>query len=68
MTTFYVATLAQCVLVEAADETQARELGADVIAKLGRNLPIVIRTVRPATSDEIEFDRWNQETTAREQG
>ena len=66
MTTFYVATLAQYVLVEAEDETQARQLGTEAIARLGRNLPIIIRTIRPATSDEIEFDRWHQEALARE--
>jgi len=68
MTTFYVATLAQYVLVEAEDETQARQLGTEGIAKLGRNLPIIIRTIRPATSDEIEFDRWHQEALACERG
>ncbi len=29
-------------------------------------MPIEILTVRPATSDEVEFWRWNEETLARE--
>ncbi len=57
MTTYYVATLAQCVIVEAENEDQARERGEQAIAALGRNLPIHIRTIRPATSDEIALHR-----------
>jgi hypothetical protein len=29
-------------------------------------IQLEIRTVRPATTDEIEFCRWNEETLARE--
>lgn len=72
MTTFYVATLARYVLVEAEDESAGRiagraalhELYADIRERLGREVPIEIRTIRPATTDEIEFCRWNEETLA----
>jgi hypothetical protein len=74
MTTFYVATLARYVLVEAANETEARQLGAaalhelyaDLRAKLGRDVPIEIRTVRLATSDEIDLCRWHHRMLAAE--
>ena len=74
MTTWYVATLASYVLVDAADETEARakgrtplyELYANVRKRLGRDVPINIRTVRPATDDEVELWSWQQETIARE--
>jgi hypothetical protein len=74
-TTFYVATLARYVLVEAENEVQARERGKPALEKLyaelrerqGTEMPVEIRTVRPATTDEIEFCRWNEETLAREQ-
>lgn len=67
MTVFYVATLARYVLVDAANEDEARERGtialhdlyADVRAKLGRDVPIDIRTVRLATSDEIDLWQWH---------
>ena len=73
---YYVATLARYVLIDAANETQAADLGkeslhdlyADLRERLGREVPINIRTIRPATSEEIEFDRWHQEQLAREQG
>jgi hypothetical protein len=29
-------------------------------------MPVMIRTVRPATTAEIDFCRWNEETLARE--
>ena len=74
MTTYYVATLARYVLVEAANEADARELGqaalhelyAGVRDRLGKEVAIDIRTIRPATSDEIEFWRWHREKLARE--
>lgn len=67
MTTYYVATLARYVLVDAAGETQARELGraalhdlyADLRERLGREVPIEIRIVREATEDEIELWTWH---------
>jgi hypothetical protein len=71
---FYVATLARFVLVEAENEKQARERGhvalEELYAELRRQfdaeMPVNILTVRPATTDEIEFSRWNEETLARE--
>lgn len=60
MTTYYVATLASYVLVEAVSETDARELGREVLIELTGRIPY-IRTVRPATEDEIELARWHRE-------
>jgi hypothetical protein len=66
MKTYYVATLARYVLVEAEDENAAREVGhealynlyADLRGRLGKDVPIEIRTVREATSEEIELWNW----------
>jgi len=74
MTTYFVATLARYVLVDADNEAAAREHGqaalhdlyADLRERLGREVPINILTVRPATDDEIELWRWHQESLARE--
>lgn len=74
MTTYYVATLAKYVLVEAENERQARELGrvglekryAEVGRHLGKDIPVNILVVRAATTDESEFCRWNEESFARE--
>jgi hypothetical protein len=71
MTTFYVATRASYVLVDAADETQARQLGQPALAALyretlGIDVPIQIHTVRLPTSDEIETMNWHNEMVARE--
>ena len=74
MTTYLVATLARYVLVEAENEATARELGApklhelyaDLRTKLGRDVPINICTVRPATGDEIDLQRFHDEMVARE--
>jgi uncharacterized protein (UPF0212 family) len=65
MTTYYVATHACFVLVDAANTDDALELG---LASL-RNLlaaqpgyverPIEICACRPATADEIERGRWS---------
>jgi len=74
MTMYYVATLARYVLVEAADETAARAAGraalydlyADICEKFNHEIPINIRTVRPATSEEIELWRWHHEMVGRE--
>lgn len=73
-TTFRVATLARYVLVEAESEAQARERGrvalhdlyADVRERVGRDVPIAIRTVRPATGDEIALAKWHAEMVAQE--
>ena len=74
MTIYYVATLARYVLVEAADENEARRFGqaalydlyADLRERLGKEVPINIRTIRPATADEIELWNWHHEMVARE--
>jgi hypothetical protein len=74
MTTYYVATLAKYVLVEAENQGQARELGrvgleklhADAGRQIGMEMPINIHVVRPATTDEIEFCRWGEEMLAQE--
>lgn len=74
MTTYYVATLARYVLVEADDESAARVAGhaalhdlyADLRERLGRDMPIEIRTIRPATTDEIDMMNWHHEMLARE--
>ncbi|MBX3435742.1 MAG: hypothetical protein KF847_20685 [Pirellulales bacterium] len=74
MTTYYVASLARYVLVEAEDAAAARVAGqaalhdlfADLRERLGRDVPIEIRTVRPATTDEIDLLKWHREMLARE--
>jgi hypothetical protein len=74
MTIYYVASLARYVLVDAENETQARELGhaaltelhADLRERLGKGVPINITTIRPATSDEIDMMKWHREMLARE--
>jgi hypothetical protein len=74
MTTYYVATLARYVLVDAENETQARELGhaaltelyADLREQLGKDVPINITTIRSATSDEVEMMKLHREMLARE--
>ena len=70
MTTFYVATLARCVLVDAANETEARTLAIPALAELqaecGPIRTVVIRTVRPAADHEIELANWHREMTERE--
>ena len=71
MTTYYVATLARYVLVEADNDADARERGRaalhDLYADDGRaGAAINIRTVRPATDDEIELWRWHHEMVAAE--
>ena len=73
MTTYLVATLARYVLVDAESESEARRLGqpalydmyADVRERLGKDVPIEIRTVRPATDDEIDLWKWHHEMVAR---
>lgn len=72
MTTYFVATRARYVLVDAENEAQARDLGqldlhdlyADLRERLGREVPIEIHTARPATTDEIELMKWHREMVA----
>ncbi len=66
MTTYYVATLACYVLVEAGNEADARELGRAALVEITGNAAPTIRTIRPATDDEVEFWRWHQEMLGRE--
>ena len=73
-TTYLVATLARYVLVDAENEDEARRLGqaalhdmyADIRERLGNDVPINILTVRPATHEEIELQRFHDEAMARE--
>jgi hypothetical protein len=73
-TTYLVATLARYVLVDAANEDEARSLGqvalhdlyADVRERQGKEVPINILTVRPATREEIDLQRSHDEIMARE--
>ncbi|MEX0718372.1 MAG: hypothetical protein WD066_17385 [Planctomycetaceae bacterium] len=65
---FYVATLARYVLVEAGDEREARANGEAALRDLAPGAPIRIRTIRPATADEIELAGWHAEAVAREAG
>ena len=75
MSTYYVATLARYVLVEAESPSQARELGHPALSELysagrvtlGPELPLVVRTVRLASDDEIDTMRWHRESLAREE-
>jgi len=74
MTTYYVATLARYVLVDAENEAAARELGhaalhelySDLRQRRGKQVPIEIRTIRPATTDEIDLWKWHQQMLAKE--
>ena len=71
MSTYYVATLARYVLVGADNESDARERGYAALHDLyaadgSAGAAINIRTVRPATDDEIELVRWHQEKLAVE--
>ena len=69
MTKFYVATRVRCVVVDAANEPEARELAMPDLQRLqdevnalsGRNFPVQIHVVRLATDDEIEMYRWSRE-------
>ena len=70
MITYYIATLARYVLVEAEYEWEARERGyaalyeqyEDIRRRFGSGMPVEIRTVRPATEEEIEHMRWHRST------
>lgn len=56
---FYVASLSKYALVDAANERDAERLGQTALQKLyDVTTPVQIRTVRPATPDEVEF--WNR--------
>lgn len=61
--TYFVATVSRYVLVDAENEDEARRLGqvalhdlyADLRERMGKDVPVNIVTVRPATQDEIEL-------------
>ncbi|MDP7253525.1 MAG: hypothetical protein QGF00_28260 [Planctomycetota bacterium] len=69
-----VATIARYVLVNARDEAEASRLGrpalyeiyADMRERLGREHPILVHTVRPATPEEVEQWNWHYEMVAKE--
>ena len=74
-TTFFVATRFRYVLIDAVDEAEARELAREPIYELyaeqrarSRDFPEnrEIHTVRPATEDEIELNRWDHEMRTEE--
>jgi len=74
MTIYYVATLAHYVLIEADDEALARSWGraalymlhGDPCTRWCKKAPIEIRTVRPATPDEIDLWNSHQQMLAKE--
>jgi hypothetical protein len=74
MTTYYVATRARYVVVNAENEMQARDLGqvalhelySDLRERLGREVPTEIHTIRQATTDEIDMTKWHREMVANE--
>jgi len=66
MTTYYVATLAKYVLVDSENEADARQRGHVALRELDGDRPIHIRTIRPATNEEIELQRWHQDMVAAE--
>ncbi len=75
MTMYYVATLASYVLVEADSADEARRLGHLALAALrtntrqplGHDVPITVRTVRPASADEIELWNWHHDKLSQEE-
>jgi hypothetical protein len=64
MTTFYVATLSRYVLVDAANEDEARILAKPGLEALRPGAPVDIRTIRPATDEEIADARFHAEHLA----
>lgn len=63
----YAATLSKYVLVDAANERDAERLGQVELRKLyDVSTQVQIRTVRPATPDEIDFWDWHLEKVAAE--
>ena len=63
---YHVATLAKYVLVDAENDADARQRGEVALRELDAGRLINIRTVRPATADEIEFDRQHRMALATE--
>ena len=67
MTTYYVATRARFVLVDATTEDEARTLAQLALEALMPGAPFEIRTVRPATDLEIADERFHAEHLAANQ-
>jgi len=67
MKTYLVATVARYVLVDAENESSARNLGKIDLQKLydDPNRTIEIHTVREATADEIQLWDWHHEMVER---
>lgn len=70
MTTYFVATRVRYVLIDAADEAEARQQGQIEFRKQYADQPeraagIEIHTVRPATTDEIELWNWHNMMVAK---
>ena len=65
MTTYFVATVARYVLVDAADEADARTKGQAALEELVPGRPTVIQTIRPATDSEIGLMTWHNEMVAK---
>jgi len=71
---YFVATVTRYVIVNAKEEADACELAkpmlhelyADIRERLGREVPINIHTVRPATNEEITQWNWHWEMVAKE--
>jgi hypothetical protein len=67
-----VATVARYVLVDAANEDEARRLGlialremfVDDAGPFAKEVPINIHTIRPATDDEIALQRAHDRNVA----
>ena len=53
-------------MVKAENEADARESGLAALRELDAGHPINIRTIRPATKDEIELQRWHEDMVAAE--
>ena len=64
MPTYYVATLARYVLVEAESEGDACVLARPALAALGPGTAGPVSTVRPATDEEIALRRFHDEQVA----
>ncbi|MGD9856115.1 MAG: hypothetical protein AB7U20_14315 [Planctomycetaceae bacterium] len=65
MTTYFVATFARYVLVDAADEAEARIKGQAALEELVPGRPAVIQTIRHATDSEIDLMAWHNEMVAK---
>lgn len=70
MTTYYVSSGFRYVIIDAEDEAAARIVGLEALhddlqKHIGRDAPISIHTIRPATDDEIEMNDWHNEIVAQ---